>query len=122
MDRQPELLVVVVERVTELVDERRYVFFVNRIDLLPIDHDPGGFRVAHRRDHFRKETLLSIRRTVREIFNRFGLPRVPDQIRQQRHQLDSFARAKFWKPNVGIDLNIAETVHDRDPFRTQMSD
>ena len=110
------------ERVTELVDERRDVFLVNGIDLLPIDHHPGGFGVAHRRDYFRKETLLSIRRTVREIFNRFGLPRVPDEIRQQRHQLDSFARAKFWKANIGIDLNIAETVHDRDPFRTQMSD
>ncbi len=59
---------------------------------------------------------------MREIFHRFGLPRVADQIGQQRHQFDSFARAKFWQPNVGIDLNVAEAVHDGDPLRTQMRD
>ena len=57
---------------------------------------------------------------MRQIFDRFRLPRVPDQICQQRHQLDSFVRAKFWQPNVGVDLNVAETVHDCDPLRTQM--
>ena len=119
---EPKFLVVVVQRVAKPVDERSDVFFVNGIDLFPVDHDPRSFRVAQRPDHFCEEAFLSIRRTVREIFHRFRLPRVPYQIRQQWHQFDSFARAKFWQPNVGIDRNITEAVYHRDPFWTQMRD
>ena len=119
---EPKFLVVVVQRIAKLVDERSDVFFVNGIDLFPVDHDPRSFRVAQRPDHFCEEAFLSIRRAVREIFHRFRLPRVPYQIRQQRHQLDSFARAKFWHANVGVDRNITEAVYHRDPFWTQMCD
>ena len=78
LNGEPKFLVVVVERVAKLVDERSNVFFVNRIDLFPVDHDTSGFRVAQRCDHVCEKALLSIRRPVRQIFDRLRLPRVAD--------------------------------------------
>ena len=46
----------------------------------------------------------------------------PDEIRQERHQRETFARGEFRESIVGVDLQIAETIDDRHPFRTDMSE
>ena len=46
----------------------------------------------------------------------------PDEICQERHQADTFARREFWQSVVGIDLQVAETIDNGHPFRTDMRD
>ena len=82
LNTEPKLLLIVVQSIGKLVDERRDLFLVNGIDLFPIDHYPGRLRVAQRRDHLRDKAILSIRRAVRKIFDRFRLPRIAHQISQ----------------------------------------
>ena len=82
LDAQPQLLVIVVQRVSELVDESSDVLFVGRVDLLPIDHDAGSLRAAQNGKHTLNKPVLSFRWPMRQIFNRFRLPGVADEVRQ----------------------------------------
>ena len=95
LNAQPKLLVIVVQRVSKLVDESSDVFFVSRVDLLPVDHNARCFRVAQDGKHTLDKPVLSLRRSVREIFNRFRLPRVTDKICQQRQKRDALVCGQF---------------------------
>ena len=77
------------QRVGEFVDEFCDVFFVSRIDLLPIDHNPGSLRVTQDRKDTLDKLILPLRGPVRQVFYRFGLPRVAEKICQQRHKGDA---------------------------------
>ena len=66
------------ERVGKFVDEPSDVLLVGRIDLLPIDHHARRFCIAQNRQHVADESFLPILRTVRQILDRFRLPRVAD--------------------------------------------
>ena len=108
--------------VGKLGDESGDIFFVGRIDLLPIDNHTGGLGIAQNSDDFADESLLSISWTVGEILDRFRLPVVADEIGQQGHKRDPFARGKFREPGIRVDLDIAEAVDHRHPFGTNVGD
>ena len=82
LNAQPKLLVIVVQGVGELVDKASDVFLVGRIDLLPVDYNARCFRVAQNGKHTLDKELPSLRRPVRQIFNRFRLPGVANEVRQ----------------------------------------
>ena len=110
------------QRVREFVDEPGDVFFVSRIDLLPIDDNPGRFGAAQHRKHALDKLILPLCRTMRQILDCFRLPRVTDEIGQQRHERDALARREFRYPSVSIDLQFAHPIDHRHPFRTNMGD
>jgi hypothetical protein len=95
LNTQPKLLVIVVQRVGKLVDESSDVFFVSGVDLLPVDYNARRFRLAQDGKHTPDEPVLSLCRPVREIFNRFRLPRVANKVRQQREKRDALACSQF---------------------------
>ena len=108
--------------VGKLVDESSDVFLVGRIELLPIDHHSGGLRVAQNREHIADKSLLSILRPMRQVLNCFRLPRIADQISQQRHECDAFARSELRHPRIRVDLQIPHAINNRHPFRADMGD
>ena len=110
------------QRLGKLVDESSDVFLVGWVELLPIDHHPGGLRVAQNREHIADKSLLPILRTVRQVFNRFWLPRVADQIGQQRHERDPLVRSELRQSRISVDLQIPHAIGDRHPFRTNVRD
>src|SRR5205823_622986 len=59
LNAQPKLLVIVVQRVGELVDESSDVFLVSWVDLLPVDHDACRFRVAQHGKYTLDKPVLS---------------------------------------------------------------
>ena len=81
LNTKPQLLVIVVQRVRELVDELGDVFLVSRVDLLPIDHYAGSLRAAQDGEHTFDKPILPFRGPVCEILNRFRLPGVAHEIR-----------------------------------------
>ena len=122
LNAEPQFLVIVVQGVGKLIDESSDIFPIGRIDLLPIDYHTGCLGVAQNRDHFADESLLSISWTMGEILDRFRLPVVADEIGQQRHQCDPFARSKFRQPGIRVDLQFAQAVDHRHPFGANVSD
>ena len=119
---EPEFLVIVMQRIGQLVDECGNLFFVSRIDLLPIEHDPGGSGIAQRAQNLPDEAILPISRSMSEIFNRFRLPFVAHQVCQKRHQSNPLAGGKLWQTRVGIDLQFPEPIDHCHPFRAEMGD
>ena len=83
------------QRVGELVDKRSDVLFVNRIDLLPVDHNAGSLRIAQDGKHTLDKPILPFSWPVRQVFNRLRLPGVADKIRQQWHQGDPLVRSEL---------------------------
>ena len=59
---------------------------------------------------------------MREIFHRFGLPRITDEVREQRHQRDPLARREFWEATIRIDLQITRSICHRHPLRAEVGD
>ena len=92
------------QRVREFVDENAEVFFIDGIDLFPVDDHTRRPGVSQHREHAANKTILSILRTVREIFDCFRLPAVANQIGQQRHQRNATARREFRQSRVRVDL------------------
>ena len=119
---KPKLFIVVVERVGETIKKRGDILFVDGIDLLPIDYDASRFRIVQNDQHLLDKTVLRFGRAVREIFHRFGLPCVTDEVGEQRQQRDPFARREFWKATIRIDLQIARSICHRHPLRADVGD
>ena len=57
---------------------------------------------------------------MRQVLNRFRLPSVPDEVRQQRHNRDPFVGSQLRHPDVPIDLQIAHAIDHGHPFRADM--
>ena len=85
LNAEPKLLVIVVKNAGKSVNKRGEVFLVGRIDLFPIDHHTSRFGAAENRQHVLNKAVLPVRGSVRQVLDRFRLPRVAHQIRQQRH-------------------------------------
>ena len=92
---EPELLLFVVQRGGKPVDEAGDILFVGGIDLFPIHHHACGPGISQNAQDVFNKVILPVGRTVRQILDRFRLPGVPDQIRQERHQDNSLGRSQF---------------------------
>jgi hypothetical protein len=67
------------------------------------------------------ETILPIPRPMREIFDRFRLPGVAHEIRQQRHQGEALAGSELGMAGGSVDLQVAPIIDQRHPFGTNVS-
>ena len=90
--------------VGKLLNQNRKILFVSWIELLPINHHTGGFRIGQDGEDMTNEIFLPFRRTVCHVFHCFRLPGVADKIRQERHERHAPILRQLGNANIGVDL------------------